>query len=98
MVFISICTALYDYTPQSDSELELQEGDLVYILEKSTVDDWWKAKKRAQANEEEEPTGLIPNNYVEVVRLISVPVCCWPVPCRLQGNSLISLRLAIIPR
>ncbi|KAL9014587.1 MAG: hypothetical protein Q9173_000764 [Seirophora scorigena] len=68
MVFISICTALYDYTPQSDNELELQEGDLVYILEKSTVDDWWKAKKRAQANDEEEPTGLIPNNYVEDTR------------------------------
>lgn len=74
MVFISICTALYDYAPQNDNELELQEGDLVYILEKSTVDNWWRAKKRAQTNEDEEPTGLIPNNYVEEVWLISVPV------------------------
>lgn len=64
MAFLSICTALFDYTPQSEGELQLQEGDLVYILEKSDEDDWWKAKKRALSEDEEEPIGLIPNNYV----------------------------------
>ncbi|KAL9582104.1 MAG: hypothetical protein Q9203_005634 [Teloschistes exilis] len=68
MVFVSICTALYNYVPQGDNELDLQEGDLVYILEKSTEDDWWRAKKRARAGEDEEPQGLIPNNYVEQAR------------------------------
>ncbi len=72
MVFLSICTALYDYAPQGDNELEIQEGELVYILEKSDEDDWWKAKKRAPSDEEEEPTGLIPNNYVEEVRFLSI--------------------------
>ena len=67
MVFISICTAVYDYPPQGDGELALQEGELVYVLEKSSEDDWWKAKKRAANEEEEEPTGLIPYNYVEEV-------------------------------
>jgi hypothetical protein len=64
MVFVSICTAIYDYVPQSEGELEIHEGELVYILEKSTEDEWWKAKKKAPGEEEEEPTGLIPNNYV----------------------------------
>ncbi|KAL8800916.1 MAG: hypothetical protein Q9182_004841 [Xanthomendoza sp. 2 TL-2023] len=68
MVFVSICTALYNYVPQGDNELALDEGDLVYVLEKSTEDDWWKAKKRARPDEDEEPTGLIPNNYVEDAR------------------------------
>ena len=67
MVFISICTALYDYSPQSDNELALQEGEIVYILEKSSEDDWWKAKKRAPSEDEDEPVGLIPNNYVAEV-------------------------------
>lgn len=67
MVFLSICTALYDYAPQGDNELELHEGEIVYILEKSSEDDWWKAKKRAPSEDEEEPEGLIPNNYVEEV-------------------------------
>ena len=67
MVFLSICTALYDYVPQSEGELSIQEGEIVYILEKSTEDDWWKAKKKARDEEEEEPMGLIPNNYVEEV-------------------------------
>ncbi|KAL8734013.1 MAG: hypothetical protein Q9166_001774 [cf. Caloplaca sp. 2 TL-2023] len=68
MVFVSLCTALYNYVPQGDNELALEEGDLVYVLEKSTEDDWWKAKKRARPDEDEEPTGLIPNNYVEDAR------------------------------
>ena len=67
MVFISLCTALYDYTPQGDNELAIQEGEIVYILEKSTEEDWWKAKKRAPSEDEDEPVGLIPNNYVTEV-------------------------------
>lgn len=67
MVFISICTALYDYAPQSDNELAIREGEIVYILEKSSEDDWWKAKKRAPSEDEDEPVGLIPNNYVTEV-------------------------------
>lgn len=66
MVFLSICTALYDYTPQDDNELAIRQGELIYILEKSAGDDWWKAKKRAPG-EAEEPVGLIPYNYVEEV-------------------------------
>ena len=69
MVFLSICTALYDYTPQADGELPLTEGELVYVLEKDTEDDWWKAKKKAPDDEEEEPMGLVPNNYVEEVSI-----------------------------
>jgi actin cytoskeleton-regulatory complex protein SLA1 len=67
MGFLSICTALYDYQPQADGELEIKEGELLYILEKDSGDDWWKAKKRAAAEEDDEPVGLIPNNYVELV-------------------------------
>ena len=68
MVFLSICTALYKYVPQGDGELPIEEGDLVFILEKSTEDDWWKATKKASVEGKEDPVGLIPNNYVEEVR------------------------------
>ena len=74
MTFIAICTALYDYQPQGDNELAIQEGELIYVLEKSTEDDWWKAKKRAPGEDEEEPIGLIPNNYVQEVRSASFEV------------------------
>ncbi|EXJ77848.1 hypothetical protein A1O3_09007 [Capronia epimyces CBS 606.96] len=65
MGFVAICTAVYDYHPQSAGELEIREGELLYILEKSTEDDWWRAKKKAVGDDEDEPEGLIPNNYVE---------------------------------
>lgn len=65
--FLGIYRAIYAYNPQGDGELEISEGDLLYILEKSSDDDWWKAKKRIVNSTEPEPVGLIPNNYVEEV-------------------------------
>lgn len=67
MGFLGVYTALYDYQPQGENELEIQEGELLYVLEKSTEDDWWKAKKKTDDENEDEPVGLIPSNYVEEV-------------------------------
>ncbi|EFR02085.1 cytoskeleton assembly control protein SLA1 [Nannizzia gypsea CBS 118893] len=65
MGFEGVCTAVYDYTPQGENELAFAEGDLLYILDKSSDDGWWKAKKKTTEFESEEPVGLIPHNYVE---------------------------------
>ena len=68
MGFVGIYRAVYDYAPQGENELSIQEGDWLFVLEKSTEDDWWRAKKKATSEDEEEPEGLIPNNYIEEVR------------------------------
>ncbi|KAJ5664741.1 Actin cytoskeleton-regulatory complex protein sla1 [Penicillium macrosclerotiorum] len=65
MGFLGVYSAVYDYQPQGEGELEIREGDLLFILEKSSEDDWWKAKKKAERDDEDEPEGLVPNNYVE---------------------------------
>lgn len=79
MAFLGVYKAIYDYAPQSDGELEISEGDLLYVLEKSDDDDWWKAKKKASAEDEDEPVGLIPANYIEVVSCLgSVPLGTAP--------------------
>lgn len=75
--FLGIYTVLYDYTPQSDAELPLTEGDLLYVLEKSTDDDWWRAKKRITNSDEDEPEGLVPSNYIEEVSR----KCFFRFPC-----------------
>ena len=62
--FLGIYTALYDYTPQSDQELVLKPNDILYLLEKSEEDDWWKVKKRTLETDEDEPEGLVPSNYI----------------------------------
>jgi len=67
MGFLGVYKAIYDYAPQSEGELQITEGDVLYVLEKSTDDDWWKAKKKADAEDDDEPVGLIPNNYIEEV-------------------------------
>ena len=72
MGFLSVCTALYDYQAQAEGELEIREGELLYVLEKGD-DDWWRAKKRA-AEDEDEPVGLVPNNYVSEVSLQNSPI------------------------
>ena len=65
MAFVGIYRALYDYAPQSSEELEIKDGDLLFILDKSSDDDWWKCKKKAADDDDDEPEGLVPNNYVE---------------------------------
>lgn len=67
MGFLGVYSAVYDYQPQAEGELEIHEGDLLYILERNPEDDWWKAKKKAERDDEDEPEGLVPNNYVEEV-------------------------------
>jgi hypothetical protein len=67
MGFLGVYKAVYDYTPQAEGELQIVEGDILYVLEKSEDDDWWKVKKKASAEDEDEPVGLIPNNYIEEV-------------------------------
>ncbi|KAI0124639.1 SH3 domain-containing protein [Xylariales sp. AK1849] len=71
MGFLGVYKAIYDYAPQSAGELSISEGDVLYVLEKDGDDDWWKAKKRASADEDDEPVGLIPNNYVEEAPVLS---------------------------
>lgn len=73
MGFLGVYKAIYDYAPLSEGELQLSEGDLLYVIDKSDDDDWWKAKKAAATEDDEEPVGLIPNNYVEEV---SWCLCC----------------------
>ncbi|KAL1958006.1 hypothetical protein VTO42DRAFT_5218 [Malbranchea cinnamomea] len=70
MGFAGVYTALYDYQPQTENELEIAEGDLLYILDKSSDDGWWKAKKKTVEIDAEEPVGLVPNNYVEEAKPI----------------------------
>ena len=72
MGFVGVYRALYDYEPRADNELAIQDGDTLFILETGGGDDWWRAKKKATNDEDEEPEGLIPNNYIEQVRLCLV--------------------------
>ncbi|KAK7398321.1 cytoskeletal protein binding protein [Neonectria punicea] len=65
MGFLGVYRAVYDYAAQAEGELAITEGDLLYVLDKKGDDGWWKAKKKAGADDEDEPTGLVPNNYLE---------------------------------
>ncbi|KAF2674541.1 hypothetical protein BT63DRAFT_419825 [Microthyrium microscopicum] len=69
MVFIGVYRAVYDYAPQDDNELTVKDGDLLCIVEKGD-DGWWKVKKKAQSDEEDEPEGLVPENYLEETKAI----------------------------
>ncbi|KSA01196.1 uncharacterized protein AC631_03075, partial [Debaryomyces fabryi] len=72
-LYIGVYRALYDYVAQSDEELNISADDLLYLLEKSEVDDWWKVKKRVVPvgdEEVDEPVGLVPSNYIEEAPIV----------------------------
>ncbi|EMR11640.1 hypothetical protein PNEG_00079 [Pneumocystis murina B123] len=72
MPFIGVYRSLYPYQPQQDpefvvaenKELELEENELLYILEKGE-DLWWRVKKKAPCDQEDGDIGLVPGNYLE---------------------------------
>lgn len=51
--------ALYNYKPQNEDELELREGDTVYVMEK--CDDGWYVGSSQRTGY----FGTFPGNYVE---------------------------------
>jgi len=76
MVFVSVCKAIYDFTPEEEDakdQLTFAEGDILFITDKSSMDeegqtseesnDWWVAK-----HSETEATGDVPISYVEEVK------------------------------
>ncbi|KAH3681290.1 hypothetical protein WICPIJ_007751 [Wickerhamomyces pijperi] len=76
MSFIGVYKALYDYAPQTDEELTISEGDLLYLIAKSDIDDWWTVKKRSLSSEDE-PTGLVPSNYIETADVLKSGVALY---------------------
>ncbi|XP_071108291.1 osteoclast-stimulating factor 1-like [Haliotis cracherodii] len=54
---VKVVRAMYRYDAQQNDELTFDEGDLLYILDKTDTS-WWKAKCGSKV-------GLIPSNYVE---------------------------------
>lgn len=69
-VFLGVYKAIYGYESQADGELSIDEGDFLYLLEKSEFDDWWSVKKRAIGADVNEPVGLVPNNYIREAEVL----------------------------
>lgn len=73
LLYIGVYKALYDYPALAPEELSIATDDLLYVLEKLDIDEWWKVKKRVlpEGTEEvEEPEGLVPLNYIEPAPIV----------------------------
>lgn len=82
MPFIDVARAIYAYTAASTDELNIEENDLLYVLEKGD-DDWWKVKKKVEGDDDG-PVGVVPRNYLQEVSSLVV----WKV---IPGYSVIFL-------
>ncbi|ODV77280.1 uncharacterized protein CANTADRAFT_102168 [Suhomyces tanzawaensis NRRL Y-17324] len=79
-VYIGVYKALYEYAAQAEEELTLYPDDILYLLEKSEIDDWWKVKKRVLPvgdEEVDEPTGLVPSNYIEEAPVVKTATALY---------------------
>ncbi|KAL9090780.1 MAG: hypothetical protein Q9159_001836 [Coniocarpon cinnabarinum] len=77
MGFVSVARAVYDYTAQGSDELSIIEGDLLLVQEQDQGDGWIKAKKKATEDDEDEPEGLAPANYIENAHPLSHAKCLY---------------------
>lgn len=55
---VKVMRAMFRYVAGQEDELSFEEGDMLYILDTSDPDGWWKARCNNK-------TGLIPSNYGE---------------------------------
>lgn len=55
---VQVVKAIYAYSATRGDELSFEEGDLLYIIDKTESTGWWKARVGNK-------TGLIPSNYVD---------------------------------
>lgn len=62
MLFPHSYRAIYNYRPVNSDELELKEGDLIYVLEK--CDDGWFVGTNARTGH----FGTFPGNYTKLSR------------------------------
>ncbi|SGZ38700.1 uncharacterized protein HGUI_00900 [Hanseniaspora guilliermondii] len=72
-VFKGLYKAVYDYDPlpeNANEELSIKENDILYLINDEIEDGdegWWLFKKRLVGVDVEEPIGLVPNNYIELL-------------------------------
>ena len=72
-VFKGLYKAVYDYDPlpeNDNEELAFKENDILYLINDEIEggdEGWWLFKKRLVGVDVEEPIGLVPNNYIELL-------------------------------
>lgn len=54
---VMVVKAIYAYTAKRPDELSFEDGDILYITDKSDTNGWWKGSVGNK-------TGLVPSNYV----------------------------------
>lgn len=55
---VKVFRALYDFASQREDQLSFNEGDLIYIIDMISDEDWYKAKCN-------DKIGIVPSNYSE---------------------------------
>jgi len=60
--FIDKVKVLFDYEPDQDDELPLNENEILYVIRKND-DGWWEGVKPGSTT-----SGLFPGNYVESIK------------------------------
>ncbi|ORZ17196.1 hypothetical protein BCR42DRAFT_450997 [Absidia repens] len=66
MKYLQVCQALYDYQARTPDEININESDILYIIDKED-DDWWKAEIKQVSSGNTGPIGLVPATYLEEV-------------------------------
>lgn len=85
--FLTLVKALYDYVPQAEDEIAIQEDRLYFVLDNSDSD-WFKVQLKS--DNDDELSGLVPAAYVEEVPPIGTAVAQYDYTAAGEGELSIT--------
>ncbi|EUC60960.1 tyrosine kinase family catalytic domain protein [Rhizoctonia solani AG-3 Rhs1AP] len=96
--YISMLTALHDFTPDqssSDTGLLIKEGQLLLLLDASN-DEWWRVEIKTDRQNNANSSGFAPKEYMKETNFIAVATACNDYVARIGGDLTITEHEALL--
>ncbi|CAE6376989.1 unnamed protein product [Rhizoctonia solani] len=89
--YISVRTALYDFTPEGDDggQLLVRKGEMLLLLDASN-DNWLRFRAKTSRQDNDGSSGFVPREYTQEAKFISVATASGDFAARADGDLMVA--------
>ncbi|KAF8755501.1 SLA1 homology domain 1, SHD1 [Rhizoctonia solani] len=95
--YISVWTAIYDFTPVRDDsdQLIVKKGQMLLLLDPFN-DDWWRFRIKTDRHNNTDSSGFVPRGYTQEAQFVSLAIACSDYVARADGDLTISEKESLL--